>query len=32
MADMAGMGVNNFHRLFKEALNDTPIQYIKKSD
>lgn len=30
MAKLAGMSPNNFHRLFKEALNDTPIQYIKK--
>ena len=30
MADIADMSVNNFHRIFKEALNDTPIQYIKK--
>ncbi len=30
MAHMAGMSNNNFHRIFKEALNDTPVQYIKK--
>lgn len=30
MSDIAGMSPNNFHRVFKEALNDTPIQYIKK--
>ena len=30
MAELAGMSPNNFHRLFKEALNDTPVQYIKK--
>ncbi len=30
VAKIANMSVNNFHRIFKEALNDTPIQYIKK--
>ena len=30
MARLADMSINNFHRLFKQALNDTPIQYIKK--
>ena len=30
MAEMTDMSVNNFHRVFKEAINDTPIQYIKK--
>lgn len=30
MAALAGMSSNNFHRVFKEALNDTPVQYIKK--
>lgn len=30
MAKMANMSVNNFLLLFKDALNDTPIQYIKK--
>ncbi|RXJ98966.1 hypothetical protein CRV02_12270 [Arcobacter sp. CECT 8989] len=30
MAELAGMSPNNFHRIFKEALNDTPVQYIKK--
>jgi len=30
MARKADMSVNNFHRLFKEAQNDTPVQFIKK--
>ena len=30
MAKLADMSVNNFHKLFKQAMNDTPIQYIKK--
>lgn len=30
MARLAGMSSTNFHKLFKEALNDTPVQYIKK--
>jgi len=30
MAQKADMSVNNFHKLFKEAQNDTPIQFIKK--
>ncbi len=30
IANIANMSINNFHRVFKEALNDTPIQYIKK--
>ncbi len=30
LAELAKMSVNNFHRVFKEAMNDTPIQYIKK--
>jgi len=30
MADIADMSVNNFHRIFKEALNDSPVQYMKK--
>lgn len=30
MAQLAGMSPNNFHRIFKEAINDTPVQYIKK--
>ncbi len=30
MAKMAQMSVNNFHKIFKEALNDSPIQYVKK--
>lgn len=30
MAKMADMSVNNFLKIFKDALNDTPIQYIKK--
>ena len=30
MAEMAEMSINSFHRLFKKATNDTPIQFIKK--
>jgi AraC-like DNA-binding protein len=30
MARKADMSINNFHKLFKQMLNDTPIQYIKK--
>lgn len=30
MSKLADMSVNNFHKLFKQAMNDTPIQYIKK--
>ena len=30
MADIVNMSVNNFLKIFKDALNDTPIQYIKK--
>jgi len=30
MARLADMSINNFHKLFKLALNDTPVQYIKK--
>ena len=30
MSKLADMSVNNFHKLFKKAMNDTPIQYIKK--
>ena len=30
MAELAGMSANNFHRIFKDALGDTPVQYIKK--
>lgn len=30
MARMTDMSVNSFHRTFKEAFNDTPVQYIKK--
>jgi len=30
MARLADMSINNFHKLFKQALNDTPVQYIKK--
>jgi len=30
LAELAQMSGNNFHRIFKEAMNDTPIQYIKK--
>jgi len=30
MAKLADMSINNFHILFKKALNDTPVQYIKK--
>jgi len=30
MARLSDMSINNFHKLFKQALNDTPIQYIKK--
>ena len=30
MARLSDMSINNFHKLFKEVLNDTPIQYIKK--
>lgn len=30
MARLAGMSSASFHKLFKEALNDTPVQYIKK--
>lgn len=30
MAQKAGMSVTAFHRAFKEAFNDTPIQYTKK--
>lgn len=30
MARLSDMSINNFHKLFKQALNDTPVQYIKK--
>jgi len=30
MAKKAEMSVNNFHKLFKEAQHDTPVQFIKK--
>jgi len=30
MARLACMSINNFHKLFKQAMNDTPVQYIKK--
>lgn len=30
MARLTDMSVNNFHKLFKQALNDTPVQYMKK--
>lgn len=30
MARLADMSSTSFHKLFKEALNDTPVQYIKK--
>lgn len=30
MAQKAGMSITAFHRAFKEAFNDTPIQYTKK--
>lgn len=30
LSRMADMSVNNLHKIFKKAMNDTPIQYIKK--
>ena len=30
MARLSDMSINNFHKLFKQALNDKPVKYIKK--
>ena len=30
LAAMAGMSTSTFHRAFKEALSDSPLQYLKK--